>query len=325
MRVLVTVLDWGLGHASRSCDIIHRLIAEGNDVIIAGAGRSLALLKGDFPHLPCISIDSFTPWFLRHWPQWLSISIQVPNMIWHTWHEHYVIKRLADQYNIDLIISDNRYGAHCHNRKSILITHQTSPIVSSWAPRWLNSLFARCLARWINRFDEVWIPDIAPYPDGLAGELTNSRFITCPIKYIGVLSRLSYPSGDALDIPQHIDNLAILSGPEPFRSTFEKEIIAKMKKNNGINVIIRGITDHDDRTEVLQNTEQCRILSYNHCNTQTMKELISNSDSIYCHSGYSTLMDLWLLNKRAYLRSTPGQAEQEYLEKRMKQYGFNFF
>lgn len=44
-RVLFTVLDWGLGHATRSIPVIEALLKCGFDVQLAGEGNSLLLLK----------------------------------------------------------------------------------------------------------------------------------------------------------------------------------------------------------------------------------------------------------------------------------------
>ena len=40
---------------------------------------------------------------------------------------------------------------------------------------------------------------------------------------------------------------------------------------------------------------------------------------VICRSGYSTLMDLMRLRKRAFLIPTPGQTEQEYLARKLMQ------
>ena len=49
--VIVSPLDWGLGHATRCIPIIQELIRTGNKCIIASSGRSLELLKQEFPTL----------------------------------------------------------------------------------------------------------------------------------------------------------------------------------------------------------------------------------------------------------------------------------
>ena len=58
-RILISPLDWGLGHASRIIPIIDRYIEQGDNVIIAGSGMSLNLLQKQFPSLKSIEIPSF--------------------------------------------------------------------------------------------------------------------------------------------------------------------------------------------------------------------------------------------------------------------------
>ena len=48
---------------------------------------------------------------------------------------------------------------------------------------------------------------------------------------------------------------------------------------------------------------------------------ILGSDVIVTRSGYSTIMDLAVLGKRAILIPTPGQTEQEYLARRFEEQG----
>jgi len=45
-RILYAVLNWGLGHATRSLPVIRQLVKE-HDVIILSTGRSLELLKSE--------------------------------------------------------------------------------------------------------------------------------------------------------------------------------------------------------------------------------------------------------------------------------------
>ena len=44
-----------------------------------------------------------------------------------------------------------------------------------------------------------------------------------------------------------------------------------------------------------------------------MDEYIRGAKFIISRAGYSTLMDLKVMNKKSLLIATPGQAEQEYL------------
>ena len=58
-RILISPLDWGLGHASRIIPLINRYLEQGDNVIIAGSGLSLNLLQQHFPQLKSIEIPSF--------------------------------------------------------------------------------------------------------------------------------------------------------------------------------------------------------------------------------------------------------------------------
>jgi predicted glycosyltransferase len=52
-------------------------------------------------------------------------------------------------------------------------------------------------------------------------------------------------------------------------------------------------------------------------NSDDLQDVISRSSVVIARSGYSTLMDLFALGKKAVVVPTPGQTEQEYLAKRM--------
>jgi hypothetical protein len=58
-RVLICPLDWGLGHATRCIPIIRLLLEHHAEVIIGGSGRSLALLKQEFPQLEFIGLPGY--------------------------------------------------------------------------------------------------------------------------------------------------------------------------------------------------------------------------------------------------------------------------
>lgn len=298
MKILVSPLDWGLGHSTRLSALVFQLYADGNEIVLAGSGLSLQLLTADHPTLRCMQLKSFSPFFFRHLPQWIAISVQVPWFVWCIIREWWQVRKLLSAEAFDMIVSDNRYGVRNNKCKSILLTHQLSPITAMWAPEWFNKIFAWCLAQMINRFDEVWVPDISPYPNGLAGRLANPEYISTPIRTIGLLSRLKRPQTVS---SEHIDHLAIISGPEPQRSLMQERIEKLFASLSGTKVICDG--QHYTSPEYLA---QC----------------IAQAEHIYCRSGYSTIMDLVSLNKKATLMPTYGQAEQEYLCKRMQDFGF---
>ena len=56
-----------------------------------------------------------------------------------------------------------------------------------------------------------------------------------------------------------------------------------------------------------------RIRFENHLEANRLSEMLSSAKMVICRSGYSSVMDLLKLNKRALLIPTPGQTEQVYL------------
>jgi|GEM_PF-3363470 hypothetical protein len=50
-KVLVAVLNWGLGHATRCIPVIRSLQQQNFQPVIASDGKALSLLKNEFPEL----------------------------------------------------------------------------------------------------------------------------------------------------------------------------------------------------------------------------------------------------------------------------------
>ena len=61
---------------------------------------------------------------------------------------------------------------------------------------------------------------------------------------------------------------------------------------------------------------------YNYMNAAELEKTFNESEIVLCRSGYTTVMDLAKLEKKAYFIPTPGQYEQEYLAKKYKREGW---
>jgi len=100
--------------------------------------------------------------------------------------------------------------------------------------------------------------------------------------------------------------LILISGPEKQRTVFEQlmqRLVESSSKPSSC-LIVRGLPD---------SAAPSFPFSINHCYAALLKGLIKRAEVIICRSGYTTLMDLEYLNRRAILVPTPGQPEQEYL------------
>src|SRR5258705_11330266 len=58
-RILVTPLDWGLGHATRCIPLIRELMAQGAEVWLAGEKAQEQLLQAEFPDLPFLHLPGY--------------------------------------------------------------------------------------------------------------------------------------------------------------------------------------------------------------------------------------------------------------------------
>jgi predicted glycosyltransferase len=141
----------------------------------------------------------------------------------------------------------------------------------------------------------------------LAGELSHPKKLPGNIKYIGALSRfeqLVYPE-------KKYDLLVSISGPEPQRTVFENKILNELESYNGKVLLVRGLPGNEN---LLQYPS---IEIKDHLTAAQLNEAILRSDIILARCGYTTIMDLVKLFKKAILIPTPGQTEQEYLAKHL--------
>ncbi|MCU0323584.1 MAG: hypothetical protein MUE72_14305 [Chitinophagaceae bacterium] len=185
--VLVAPLDWGLGHATRCIPIIKALLAKDYKVIIAADGKPKTLLQQEFPELFFVQLKGYQIEYSKN-KLFLPIKIlsQVPKILQAIRYEHQWLKRAILDYNIDLVISDNRFGLNHSTIPCIFITHQlTIQTPFSWLTSWVQKINYN----YINRFTTCWIPDVAG-KNNMAGILSHPKKLPLiPVEYIGLLSR----------------------------------------------------------------------------------------------------------------------------------------
>lgn len=303
-RILVTPLNWGLGHATRCMPIIDQMLKMGHEVILASDGRSLALLNAEYPNLKCFRLPAYDIRYDGRGMIW-TIGRQLPKISKAVFLERKAVSQIVNAEKIDVIISDNRYGCRNRRTKNIFITHQINISIPN---RVLEIVTNKINHQFIRRFDECWVPDIAG-PDSLAGKLSESEL---DIQYIGPLSRFQ-----KYNCPIEYDLIAVLSGPEPQRTKLEEIIIEQVLQSSLRVLIVQGKTEAiEDR----QLSKSVRMVSF--MKAKALNEAILKSRLVLARSGYSTIMDLAVLGKQAILVPTPGQTEQEYLSDRLMKAGF---
>jgi len=76
--------------------------------------------------------------------------------------------------------------------------------------------------------------------------------------------------------------------------------------------LVRGVISNDQAPYI---NEKVEVVNY--MLAEQLQLAFSESEVILSRSGYSTIMDLAKLEKKAFFIPTPGQFEQEYLANRM--------
>lgn len=308
-RILLAPLDWGLGHATRCIPIARELIDKGCEPWIACDGSQQVLLQTEFPQLTFLPLAGYRVRYAKTAPGLLWQMIrQSPRLLQVIKKEHEWLKQAVDRYGFKAVISDNRYGLHHPAIKSIFITHQLT--IKSPLGRWSESLLRKKNYGYINHFNECWVPDTEG-SDNLAGELSHPPQLPhTPVRYIGPLSR--FKKSDSEEKKDHL--LFILSGPEPQRTILENKIVHDVAAYGGTATIVRGLPGYES---LIPSTNMIRF--YNHLPADALNKEIAQAEYVISRSGYSTVMDLAVMNKKSILIPTPGQTEQEYLAKYLNQ------
>lgn len=304
--ILISPLNWGLGHATRCIPIVKELQKNNYIPIIASDGPALALLKKEFPYLQSLELPSYQVAYSKKGAffKW-KLLLNSPKMIAAIWKEKKMIARWIKLYEIDGIISDNRMGCYSTKIPSIYVTHQINVLTGNTT--WFSSKLHQ---RTIKKFTECWIPDLDGIPN-LASALSHTKDTNLKLKYIGPLSRMVKKK-----IPIKYDLMVVLSGPEPQRGILENKLKAELKHYKGNVIFIKGTLE---KIQIKENINH--INYYNFMTTAQLEQAFNESEVILCRSGYTTIMDLVKLGKKAFFIPTPGQYEQIYLAEKLEKEG----
>mgnify|MGYP002381697579 CR=1 FL=1 len=297
---MIAPLDWGLGHSTRCAALVRDWLPD-NKVILAVTPVNRTYYSQMFPACEQVELPSYAISYSRFFPVWLKVLFQMPKTLRVIRKENKALEKIVHAKKVDVILSDNRFGCYHPRVHSVFMTHQVC-ILSPVFPK-LATLINHW---WIKKFNELWIPDYDNTSHSLAGHLSETKGLSLPIRFLGPLSALTgLPSEEGEAI--HCQVLFLLSGPEPQRVILEDHI-KRLKFDNGIQLcLVRGSGSGGWRKEgPWQITDTLTGPS--------LKRLIESASVVVCRSGYSTLMDLHLLNKGQWIFiPTPGQTEQEYL------------
>ena len=309
-RILVAPLNWGLGHATRCIPIVRELLEHGFEPILASDGVALSLLEKEFPQLETLELP---PYKIKYAEKGKNFKLKMiwdsPKVLKAMAKEKKEVKRIVKVYGIDGIISDNRLGVYYKKVPCVFITHQLN--VLSGNTTWFSSKMHQKI---IKKFDACWVPDVAGKPN-LTGKLGHLKKPKHNVQYLGPLSRFQ-----KRELPKKFDVLVLLSGPEPQRSMLADKLLEELKGFSGNVLFVKGKIEETQCVDHL-NYKKAALTVYNFMQSKELEEAINSCELVLCRSGYTTVMDLAKLEKKAFFIPTPGQYEQEYLAQKLDKKG----
>lgn len=313
-NILVCPLDWGLGHAARMVPVIEMLGRKGANVIIAADNKPLEFLKQHFPQNTFIKLKGYSPDYPSNSNMALAMLKSLPEMMHEARQANKDLQKIIGEHHVNAVISDNRYELSTSKVHTVFITHQLNIQINGWQTIG-KPLIDKIINYFVNKFDEVWVPDVTGEFQ-LSGKLSRSNKFTTKRFNIGLLSRFSKPDLD--NGTKSTDLLFILSGPEPQRTILEELLISQALKTELKTVMLLGKPGEHVNKQI----NNVKLIS--HLPDDEFSKLIQSAKIVIGRPGYSTLMDLAVYGKKAIFIPTPGQTEQEYLAHRLLDEGIAF-
>ena len=259
------------------------------------------IIVEEFPDLTIIPLTGYRVHYAKSRLLLLfSLMLQIPKLYKTIKAEEAWLKNVVEENQIDLIISDNRFGLHHPVVPSVFITHQ---LIIKAPYHWVEYIFRRINYYFINQFTACWVPDMIANP-GLAGKLSHPAVMPkVPVSYMKLLSRFTRVS-----CATKYSFAIVLSGPEPQRTILENNILIDLEAFTKPVVLIRGLPTETEPIEVPPH-----VTVFNHLDTIDLALELQQADYIICRGGYTSLMELLSIDKRLIVVPTPGQTEQIFL------------
>jgi uncharacterized protein (TIGR00661 family) len=310
LRILVAPLDWGLGHVTRCVPVIKQIIKLGHQVVFAGNTNQQKYIRQNFPQLEMLDLEGYNVQYAKTKTGLLpKIIAQIPRLKRCIKKEHLWLQNVIKSHHIDAVISDNRYGLYSSHVPCILMTHQLQ--IRSGLSSYFDKVLLKIHYRFIEKFSRCWVVDV-PEDEGLSGVLAHPAvFPKIETEYIGLLSQCAGLTEKKKKDDDFIV-LVLLSGAEPQRTILSEMLWKKAIKSDKHFIYVEG-SDTAIQPPVIPD----HISYHKRLSEKELVIAIGAASIVICRSGYSSLMDLLAMGKKAILIPTPGQTEQEYLAKLM--------
>lgn len=294
-RILISPLNWGMGHVSRCIPLIDLFLRNGNEVFVACDESQRGIFEDYFPEINFINHPGYPFKFGKQGNFGLDLAKQFRQLKSRLSAEEIEVNQYVEEFEIDILISDHRYGFKSEKVHSIFLTHQLHLPVK-WYEKWVQKIHFSFL----KQFDEIWIPD---NENSDYSGMLSERIIGLEIHYIGILSRFQLYE---LPANRSIEKTIIVSGPDVYAERFALEQLNSDRNSNQDCVMI--LPESIVLKEIPVNFTVQLSNDWKECD-----RIILQSNKLVSRCGYSTLMDLGMLKVPFEITPTPGQREQEYL------------
>lgn len=302
-KIAFKALDWGLGHVTRSLSVLKQLVDQNNELVVFGTKRQLELFSSYEIVAKFVELDEIQ-WNFNGSGSKLIEGLRVSRAILAKKKQSYLeLEHFLVNNEIDVIISDHDYGFYSKQILSILMTHQFQlPEKSPWIVKKIHK-------NWMQSFNFIWIVD--DEKKQLAANLSKVDRTKNQVQFIGIRSRFDFLEKSQ---SKNIDLLVVVSGPNPYSTQFLRLILSTIKiTDKTIHIVCpNDLQIEDSQVQYAQSMKEA-------------DEWFFSAKTIVSRSGYSTLMDCEVLEKKGIFLATKGQLEQEYFAKDLKRAEWDFF
>jgi len=268
------------------------------------------LLQKEFPLLKSYALPSYNIKYSKSGKNLkFKLLLSIPSVIAAVKKEHKIVAQIIKKEGIVGSISDNRFGVYNSNIPAVYITHQLTVLSGK-----TTGITSKTHQKIIKNFNECWVPDFENELN-FSGDLGRLETTDFNLKYLGILSRFK-----PVKCTNKYNLLIVLSGPEPQRTLLENKLFLELKNYQGKVLFVRGTLENNLKLETSNLTigQSRNIKIRNYLLKDALEKALNESEIVIARSGYSSIMDLAVLGKKAFFIPTPGQFEQEYLAKTLK-------
>ena len=297
----ISVLNWGLGHVTRSIPIIESLCAQNNRLFVFCNEHQKHIYSQYLDDVNFVDHRGYPFEFKGNGSFKMDLLLSSRALYQYLKSEKQLVKSYVKKYKLDMLISDQRYGFFSNNVPSIFITHQLQlPVQGIFK---LGNLINR---RQLSKFSSIWIMD--DERERYAGKLSENKNYDRSI-YIGCHSRFQ---GIAKSSKKEVKGILVVNGPEVYSQILLDAFVVQIE-NGDIDKIVGP--------ESLRSLLLAKKITTTFCansDMNTIDALFVKTSKVFGFFGYTTLMDCLELGCDYNLIPTPGQDEQIYLAKRHK-------